>query len=163
MFFYVRPNVQPLVKIARLWHESDGPLPCKKRKAALRSLNSKQTSLASWRAKGVMPVMALQAEGAGTSSGVTSSGVSTGSASSSGPSAKTSAVFLTRVLQHLRDVPLAMVDYHPISARDQSRLRQFGKKVLPRIFLGHALCAGMVAEHSGPGKLKTRRKSVLEG
>ena len=28
----------------------------------------------------------------------------------------------------------AMVDYYPISARDQSRLDQFGKTVLPGIF-----------------------------
>ena len=36
----------------------------------------------------------------------------------------------------------AMVEYHPISAKDQSRLHQFGAKVLPGIFLGHALDAG---------------------
>ena len=36
----------------------------------------------------------------------------------------------------------AMVEYHPISTRDQSRLHQFGKKVLPVIFLGFALIAG---------------------
>ena len=36
----------------------------------------------------------------------------------------------------------AMVEYHPISARDQSRLHQFGKKVLPGLFLGFALIAG---------------------
>ena len=35
----------------------------------------------------------------------------------------------------------AMVDYHPISAKDQSRLHQFGPKVLPSIFLGYALHA----------------------
>ena len=28
----------------------------------------------------------------------------------------------------------AMVEYHPISPRDQSRLHQFGKKVVPGIF-----------------------------
>ena len=33
----------------------------------------------------------------------------------------------------------AMVEYCPTSARDQSRLHQFAKKVLPGIFLGHAL------------------------
>ena len=33
----------------------------------------------------------------------------------------------------------AMVDYHPISWKDQSRLHQFGAKVLPGIFLGYAL------------------------
>ena len=36
----------------------------------------------------------------------------------------------------------AMVDVHPISAKDESRLHQFGKKVLPGICLGHALVAG---------------------
>ena len=33
----------------------------------------------------------------------------------------------------------AMVEYHPISAKDQSRLHQFGAKVLLGIFLGYAL------------------------
>ena len=33
----------------------------------------------------------------------------------------------------------AMVEYHPISAKDISRLHQFGPKVLPGIFLGYAL------------------------
>ena len=36
----------------------------------------------------------------------------------------------------------AMVEYHPISAKDQSRLHQFGARVLPGIFLGYALYAG---------------------
>ena len=36
----------------------------------------------------------------------------------------------------------AMVEYHPISAIDQSRLHQSGKKVLPGIFLGYAFFAG---------------------
>ena len=36
----------------------------------------------------------------------------------------------------------AMVEYHPISVKDQSRLHQFGAKVLPGIFLGCAFCAG---------------------
>ena len=35
----------------------------------------------------------------------------------------------------------AMVEYHPISAKDISRLHQFGPKVLPSIFLGYALYA----------------------
>ena len=34
-----------------------------------------------------------------------------------------------------------MVEYHPISAKDISRLHQFGAKVLLGIFLGYALCA----------------------
>ena len=36
----------------------------------------------------------------------------------------------------------AMVEYHPISAKDQSRPHQFGAKVLPDIFLGYAIYAG---------------------
>ena len=35
----------------------------------------------------------------------------------------------------------AMVEYHPISAKDQSRLHQFGSKVLPGILLGFVLYA----------------------
>ena len=35
----------------------------------------------------------------------------------------------------------AVVEYYPISAREQSRLHQFGEKVLPRIFLGFGLVA----------------------
>ena len=35
----------------------------------------------------------------------------------------------------------AMVEYHPISAKDQSRLHQFGSKVLPGAFHGYALYA----------------------
>ena len=36
----------------------------------------------------------------------------------------------------------AMVEYHPISSKDQSRLHQFGSKILPGIFLGYALYPG---------------------
>ena len=36
---------------------------------------------------------------------------------------------------------VAMVEYHIISAKDLSRLHQFGKKVLQGVFLGHALHA----------------------
>ena len=36
----------------------------------------------------------------------------------------------------------AMVEYHPISAQDSSRLHQFGPKVLPGIFFRYVLCAG---------------------
>ena len=35
-----------------------------------------------------------------------------------------------------------MVEYYPITATDQSRTHQFGKKVLPGLFLGYALYAG---------------------
>ena len=36
----------------------------------------------------------------------------------------------------------SLVEYYPISAKDQSRLHQFGKKVLPVLFLRYALYAG---------------------
>ena len=36
----------------------------------------------------------------------------------------------------------SLVEYHTISAKDQSRIHQFGKKVSPGLFLGYALYAG---------------------
>ena len=36
----------------------------------------------------------------------------------------------------------SMVENHPICAREQSRLHQFGAKVLPEIFLGYVLYVG---------------------
>ena len=36
----------------------------------------------------------------------------------------------------------SLVEYHPITAKDQSRIHQFGKNVLPGLFLGYALYAG---------------------
>ena len=36
----------------------------------------------------------------------------------------------------------SLVECYPISAKDQSRIHQFGKKVLPELFLGYALYAG---------------------
>ena len=36
----------------------------------------------------------------------------------------------------------SLVEYHPITAKDQSRIHQFGKKGLPGLFLGYALYAG---------------------
>ena len=38
----------------------------------------------------------------------------------------------------------SLVEQNPISAKDQSRIHQFGKKVLPGLFLGYALYAGRV-------------------
>ena len=35
----------------------------------------------------------------------------------------------------------SLVEYHPITAKDQSRIHQFGKKVLLGLFLGYALYA----------------------
>ena len=36
----------------------------------------------------------------------------------------------------------SLVEYHPKTAKDQSRIHQCDKKVLPGLFLGHALYAG---------------------
>ena len=38
----------------------------------------------------------------------------------------------------------SLVEYHPITAKDQSRIHQFGKKVVPGLFLGYALYAGRI-------------------
>ena len=38
----------------------------------------------------------------------------------------------------------SLVEYHPITAKDQSRIHQFGKKVLLGLFLGYALYAGWI-------------------
>ena len=35
----------------------------------------------------------------------------------------------------------SLVEYHPVTAKDQSRIHQFGKKVLPGLFVGYALYA----------------------
>ena len=45
----------------------------------------------------------------------------------------------------LPSVPFgSLVEYHPITAKDQSRIHQFGKKALPGLFLGYALYAGRI-------------------
>ena len=36
----------------------------------------------------------------------------------------------------------SLVEYHPITTKDKSRIHQFGKKVLPGLFLWYALYAG---------------------
>ena len=40
----------------------------------------------------------------------------------------------------------SLVEYHPMTVKDQSRIHQFGKKVLPGLFLGHDLYAGVNLE-----------------
>ena len=40
----------------------------------------------------------------------------------------------------------SLVAYYLTSAKDQSRIHQFGKKVLPGLFLGYALYAGVNLE-----------------
>ena len=46
----------------------------------------------------------------------------------------------------------AMVEYHPISARDQARLHQFDKKVPLGNFVGYELIAGERLERRYPGR-----------
>ena len=36
----------------------------------------------------------------------------------------------------------SLVEVHPLTAKDQSRIHQFAKKVLPGLFLGYAVYAG---------------------
>ena len=38
----------------------------------------------------------------------------------------------------------SLAEYYPITSKDQSRIHQFGKKVLPGLFLGYALYAGRI-------------------
>ena len=38
----------------------------------------------------------------------------------------------------------SLVEYYPLTAKDQSRIHQFGKKVLPGLLQGYALYAGGV-------------------
>ena len=38
----------------------------------------------------------------------------------------------------------SLVEYHPITAKDHSRIHQFGRKVLPGLFLGYVLYAGEI-------------------
>ena len=40
----------------------------------------------------------------------------------------------------------SLVEYHPMTAKDQSRIHLFGKKVLPGLFLGYALYARVTLE-----------------
>ena len=44
----------------------------------------------------------------------------------------------------------SLVEYHTITAKDQSRIHQFGKKVLPGLFLGYALYAGEIWKSDVP-------------
>ena len=64
----------------------------------------------------------------------------------------------------------AMVEYHLISAKDQSRLHQFGAKVLPGIFLGYVFYAEriwkgdiMVADIVKKWRRRTHMNSTPEG
>ena len=46
----------------------------------------------------------------------------------------------------------SMIECHPISAKDLSRLHQFGKKVLPSTFFDHVLYAGGILERRHIGR-----------
>ena len=50
---------------------------------------------------------------------------------------------------HLKDQSFRLVhwvEYHSITAKDQSRIHQFGKKVLPGLFLGYVLYVGGICK-----------------
>ena len=49
----------------------------------------------------------------------------------------------------------SLVEHHPITAKDQSRIHQFGKKVLPGLFLGHA-------SHAGAGRSRKERSKRIK-
>ena len=55
----------------------------------------------------------------------------------------------------------SLVEYHPITAKDQSRIHQFGKKVLPGLFLGHALYAGRIWKGDVRMAKKLNAKEVI--
>ena len=59
----------------------------------------------------------------------------------------------------------AMVEYHPISAKDLSRLHQFGPHVLPGIFLGYVLSAGVIwwSQTLNNWRRWTHQNSTVEG
>ena len=38
----------------------------------------------------------------------------------------------------------SLVEYYPVTAKDQSRIHQFGKRVLPGLFVGYDLYAGRI-------------------
>ena len=62
-------------------------------------------------------------------------------------------------------IPLgAMVEYHPISAKDISRLHQFGPKVLPGIFLGGDIMVADIEEldQTDASELHARRLNAKE-
>ena len=51
----------------------------------------------------------------------------------------------------------SLVEYYPISAKDQSRIHQFGKKVLPGLFLGYALYVGEFGETMDASDIYAKR------
>ena len=59
----------------------------------------------------------------------------------------------------------SLVEYYPISAKDQSRIHQFGKKVLPGLFLEYAFYAGGIWKGdllvAGIGELETMDASEI--
>ena len=56
----------------------------------------------------------------------------------------------------------SLVEYHPITAKDQSRIHQFGKKVLLGLFLGYALYAGRIWNCPDLEKLEAMDASEIQ-
>ena len=57
----------------------------------------------------------------------------------------------------------SLVEYHPTSTKDQSRIHQFGKRVLPGMFLGYVLCAGRISALEANGLAPCSRPCLCFG
>ena len=51
---------------------------------------------------------------------------------------------IRRTIQRANNTFGALIECHPMSAKDRARIHQFGKKVLPRLYLGYELVAGWI-------------------
>ena len=56
----------------------------------------------------------------------------------------------------------SLVEYHPTTAKDQSRIHQFGMKVLLGLFLGHALYAGKFGRVTYASEIYSKRLNAEE-
>ena len=56
----------------------------------------------------------------------------------------------------------SLVEYYPISVKDQSKIHQFGKKLLPGLLLGHALYAGRNLETMDASEIYSKRLNAKE-
>ena len=65
---------------------------------------------------------------------------------------------------HLKDRLFhgSLVEYHPITAKDQSKIHQCGKKVLLGLFLGYALYAGGIWKRWTHRKIYSKRLNAKE-
>ena len=55
----------------------------------------------------------------------------------------------------------SLVEYHPITAKDQSRIHQFGKKVFPGLFFGYLLYEGAFGRVADLEELETMDASEI--